>query len=98
MLTLHLFVRQSTIRIVKAEETVTFRIPLRLKEEVMQIGVDNGLTMSKAFVQLLLKAVALYRDDGILIDARNREVMQSLEQPKITAQQPKVTAQKRRAG
>lgn len=74
----------------KADESLTIRIPLRLKEEMTQIGVDNGLTLSKTVVQLLVKAIAQYRDDGVLIDARNREVLASLE--------GKPEQKKRRAG
>ncbi len=80
----------------KAEETVTFRLPSILKKKVAEIGDDNGLTMSKAFVQLLLKGVATYQEDGVLVGSKNREVMQSLENPQP---QPEVIKpQKRQAG
>lgn len=75
----------------KADESLTIRVPLRIKEEIAEIAGENGLTLSKATIHLLAKAVAAYREDGVLIDARNRSV---LNEPK-----PKLgVVEKRRAG
>lgn len=74
----------------KSDDTLTVRLPIRVKDEIAEIADANGLTLSKAAIQLLAKAIAFYREDGILIDERNRRV--------LSGEATEVKAEKRRAG
>ena len=63
------------------DSTITIRIAQRLKNLIREVAQENELTVSKTLIHLLVKGISAYREDGILIDSRNRQVVNSLENP-----------------
>lgn len=50
---------------------ITFRLPKELRDEIHQVANETRRSLSNTLELLLMRAIAAYREDGILLDTRS---------------------------